>query len=393
MSNPRILLATSDPDFERRVRSAFGGSLNGSLATIGSSAALEQAIIDRDPEVVAVGPGVPLEEALALAARIDAARPDVSVLLVEAPTADLYRDALHAGVRDILNPEAADAEVFETFGRAVDASRRRRSATRPPVEDGPPRRVIVLVSPKGGSGKTTIATNVAVGLARSNPGEVAILDLDLQFGDVATALRVVPEHTMADAARSGRDLDAMSLKVLLTQHPSGVYALCGPENPADGEDITAEHVTTVIRLLSEEFPYVVIDTSAGLHESTLAAIESASDLVLMCAFDVPSVRSVQKVVHALDQLGMTRQRRHFVLNRADSRVGLTTADVEATIGLPVDVAISSSRLVPLSMNQGTPVLESEPRSPVAKQMAALAARFVEQPATPGGTRLFKRGSR
>jgi pilus assembly protein CpaE len=146
----------------------------------------------------------------------------------------------------------------------------------------------------------------------------------------------------------------------------------------------------VVQKLAEEFAYVVIDTSAGLTEHALAMVDISTDLVLVCAMDVSSVRSLRKEVDALDALGMTQQRRHLVVNRADAKVGLDLRDVEATIGQTVDVTLPSSRVVPLSMNQGTPVVESQPRTPVAKQLTSLVARFTGDATNDSGSRRRRR---
>lgn len=402
MSRQRILLAASDSVFEERLQAAYKGALNGDLRRLDLTPdELSQpqrgveTIAGASPDVVAVGPALDVEQALALAQVLDLEHPGISIMLVADRTPQVLEAALRAGVRDIVPPTADDAELRESFDRAIETAQRRRASMG--IEAGPsgPRtRVITVVSPKGGSGKTTIATNLALGLAGLNAGKVAIVDLDLQFGDVSTAMRLMPEHSIADAARAGASLNTMGLKVLLTPHPSGLFALAAPETPAEGEEVSADIAGRAVQLLADEFQYVVIDTSAGVTESTLAAIEVSTDLVLLCTFDVPSVRSLRKIVLALDQLGMIHQRRHFVLNRADSRVGLMTEDVEATVGMTVDVAVSSSRSVPLAMNQGSPLLESDPRSPVARQMMELTNRFAEVPVQqPSGSRLFKRSGR
>jgi len=250
--------------------------------------------------------------------------------------------------------------------------------------------VIVVISPKGGAGKSVVASNLALGLAQVAPGKVVLADLDLQFGDVAGALQLVPDHSMADAARLNGNLDLTNLKVFLTPHPGNLYALCAPDSPADGEAVNPAQATKILKLLHEEFRYVVVDTGAGIGEHTLAAMEAATDFVLVGAMDVPSVRSLRKEVETLDQLGMVHQARHFVLNRADSRVGLDVADVEATIGLNVDVSIPSSRTVPLTFNQGTPIVGADPRSPVAKELMKLVGRFAEVPADATAGGLFRR---
>ena len=394
MSDSRIVLATTDPDYERRLRSAYAGALNGDLRTLSdevlglpASQIVEAIAGGSSPvEVLALGPGLPIEESLELARHFDLDHPEISVVLIAQPTADLWARAARSGVRDILDPEADSAELLDVMERASESAVRRRTSFTGGIDAGaaaPTGHIITVVSPKGGSGKTTMATNLAVGLAQAAPGEAVIVDLDLQFGDVAGALQLIPEHTMADAARSADSLDATSLKVLLTPHSSGLYALCAPDSPAEGEQITGDAVTSILRRLSENFRYVVIDSSAGLTEATLSALEGSTDIALVCSMDVPSVRSLHKVVDALDQLHMTSQRRHLVLNRADTRVGMGEQDVEATVGLPVDVAVPSSRSVPLAINQGIPLLLSDPKHPVSKQLLTLVARFAEQPSRSG----------
>ena len=386
MSETRIVLATSNAGYEQRVRHVYEGKLNGDLrrwradsAATDLAGAVSQLASDT-PDVVALGPGLPLETALDLARYLDRDRPEISVLLVSPPSPELWQSALQAGVRDILAPDASDTDVRAAFDRALAVADRRRLNLVGTDDHAPRGRIITVVSPKGGSGKTTISSNLAVGLAKEAPGDVAIVDLDLQFGDMASALCLTPEHTFYDVARSGA-LDSLALKAFLTQHPSDLWALCAPEAPAEGEEVGADHVADIIGLLAEEFAYVIVDTPAGLTEHTLAALEMSTDILLLCAMDVPSVRGLRKEVAALDLLGMVTQRRHFVLNRSDTKVGLDTTDIEATVGMTVDVAIPSSRAVPLSMNQGLPVIDSEPRAPVSKQLQGLVHRFAPQPAT------------
>ncbi|MFA9428637.1 CpaE family protein [Egicoccus sp. AB-alg2] len=397
MTDLRILLATPHAGYEQRVRQAFGGLLNGDLrrwdAALGavSPDGLLRQLSDAQPDVVAIGPGLDLDTALAMAAQLEQDRPEISVLLISETEPALWERAMRAGIRDVLDPSAVDADVRAAFDRALHVAEGRRRNLVGVPDAAPSGRIITVLSPKGGSGKTTLASNLAVGLALAEPNKVAIVDLDLQFGDVSSALRMNPETSIVDAVRAPGHQDAMTLKTFLTAHPSGLWALCGPDAPAEGELVTAEQAKAVVQTLAGEFRYVVVDTCAGLTEHTLSVLEVSTDLILMCAMDVLSVRSLRKEVDALEQLGMTHQRRHFVINRADSKVGLDIKDVEATVGQPVDVAVSSSRVVPLSMNQGSPVVESEPRSQVAKQFTSLVHKFAEQPQQSGFSLLRRSG--
>jgi len=380
-----MVLASTSEEWETRVRKAFGGLLNGELRRDSEACAAEdaraavQAVLSGDPQVVVLGPGLEMRDALGIAHVIDEERHEVCVVLVADATPELWQHALRAGVRDVVAPDAALVEVRATLERALDTSARRRTAGPTALPGVPKSKVLAVVSPKGGAGKTAIATNLAVGLARQEPNEVVVVDLDVQFGDVAHALRLTPEVSVADAARALGALDETSLKAYLTPHPAGLFVLCAPDHPAAADGVEVAHVGKILDLLAGVFRYVVIDTSAGLDEITLSAMEHATDIVVVCATDVASARGARKELDAFDQLGFTRQQRHFVLNRADARVGLDVRDIEATVGLPVDVFIPSSRAVPVSMNQGSPLLEQDQRAPVSRAFNGLVDRFVSVP--------------
>lgn len=390
----RVVLATADLAFEQRVRSAFNGELNGELerwldadVLVSDPHGSAQQLLSLGSDVVVFGPDVDPDDALGVASEFDRTHPEVSVIMVAEATPKLLERALHAGVRGILAPEATDAALRTEFMTAAAVAQDRRAA-RPPAPSVPsrPSTVITVLAPKGGSGKTLLASNLAVELARVHPGEVVLVDLDLQFGDITNALSLMPSHGMGDLVDTVGDLDAATVKVFLTRRGDDLFVLCAPDDPAQGEVVTPERVEQALRLLAREFRYLVVDTAAGLTEHTLSALELSTDFVLVCDLAVASVRGLRKVMGALDQLEMTKQRRHVVLNRADSNVGLNAAEVASTIGRKVDVKVSSARAVPLSMNQGIPIVEAAPRSPVAKQLTELTSLFADVPAKKKGWR-------
>ncbi|HET7722925.1 MAG TPA: AAA family ATPase, partial [Acidimicrobiales bacterium] len=326
----------------------------------------------------------------------DLLHPEVCIVIVAKPSTRLWERALRAGVREIIPTGADDDQVHDALTRAGSAAARKRASTGAIArqEEEPRGRVITVLSPKGGAGKTTVATNLAARLAVSSPGRVAIVDVDLQFGDVASALGLGPQATVADAARLGSHLDSTALKVFLEPHSSGLYALVGPHFPAEADEVTADVVGQIIDLLAADFDYVVLDTAAGLDEYALAAAERADDLVLVCVTDVPSVRGLRKALDAIDLLGMTKARRHLVLNRSDDKVGLSAGDIEATIGVAIEASVPTSRSIQIAVNQGMPVVQSDPKSPAGKALSGLASHFVDAPtaaaAAPERSRLFSR---
>jgi pilus assembly protein CpaE len=388
----RIALLSEDLDVDRRLFGALGPECYDDLVEpCGYLCHLEPPKIAKDvagtgADIVVIGPDVDDMDALFVAETIDHDNPEITTILLAPREAGLIELALHAGVRHVLAPDCEPAELQVAIEKALLASDRRREnllqslpppAEQPIAPDGRTRRVITVLSPKGGAGKTTISTNLAIGLARYAPENVAIVDLDLQFGDVASALGLTPEHTFADAKHAARRLDPAALKMVLTPHPKGAFALCAPDDPAAGEMIEIEDVAATLRMLSADLPYVVVDTGAGLDEAALTAIELSTDLVLVCATDVPSIRSLRKLLNALDALGMTGATRHVVFNRADSKVGIEADDVSAMLELPIAVSVPSSRSVPMSVNQGVPVVLLDPKSTVAQSMETLVGLFAE----------------
>ena len=250
--------------------------------------------------------------------------------------------------------------------------------------------MITVVSPKGGVGKTTVSTNLAVGLAGGAAQSTVVVDLDIQFGDVATALALTPEYTLPDVVQGRASEDTMVLKTFLTQHPSGLYAVCGAESPAAGDTVSAEDVTRLLSALARQFRYVVVDTAPGLSEQTLAALDQATDAVLLSSMDVPGVRGLRKEMDVLAELDLLPLGRHVVLNFADPKGGLSQADVETTLGTGVDVLLPRSAAVPASTNEGVPLLQSNrKREPATKGMRHLLERFVTVP-EPRSTSLWTR---
>lgn len=377
----RYVLITSDQDFERRARQAASG-LHGTFHAItadylppGPDDLLQ--VLSGDPvEVILLGPGLPMDDSIRLASLFDLQYPEISVVLVTESEDEIALPAMRAGIRDLLHPGSNADTIRKLLERASLAAAGRRRGLGNSVE-GQPRsgRIIAVMSPKGGVGKTTITTNLAVGLGKEAPMGVVVVDLDLQFGDVASGLMLDPERTLADAVVGAAVQDSVVLKSYLTLHPSGIYALCAPFLPADADQITGEQVGRLLSQLANEFQYVVVDSAPGLGEHVLATLDQATDAVWVCGMDIPSIRGLRTGFSVLTELDLVPPNRHVVLNFADRRSGLTLQDVEATIGCPVDIVLPRSRAVPFSTNKGVPLLQEGTRDPVTKGLRQLAERF------------------
>lgn len=377
----RFLLLTADAPFQEKLRHATAGGLAGDVLTFSPDlTAQPEDVLDlltvQQPEVLVLGPGVPHDGVLRLATIVDVRFPNLSMVLVAEENADVVLSAMRSGIRDVIDPTADIPSIRLLLERACQAyASRHRAEHVQAVAKQDQGMVIGVFSPKGGVGKTTIATNLAVGLGKLAPMGVVLVDLDLQFGDVASNLYLTPEYSVLDAVSGSASEDTMVLKAFLTPHPSGIYALCAPSNPADADSISASQLEVLIKQLTSEFPYVVIDTGPGLTEHSLSALEQCTDAVWVTGMDVPSVRGLRAGLNVLGKLDLFPESRHVVLNFADSKTGLSVQDVEATLGAPVDVSIPRSRGLSLATNRGIPLLQNDVRDPATKRLRGLVQRF------------------
>jgi pilus assembly protein CpaE len=237
-------------------------------------------------------------------------------------------------------------------------------------------RVVTVFSAKGGCGKTTLATNMATSIAISGKGTVALLDLDLAFGDVAIALQLFPTHTIGDAVAIGEELDGEAVRSLMTAHRSGVQALVAPMEPSTADTISVGLVTRVIDVLRTEFDYVIIDTPPALDDNVLAAFDRSDMVALLATLDIPALKNLKLTLETLDLIGYSREKLRIVLNRADSKVGLALSEVEKTLKAPIVAQIPSSRDVPASTNRGVAIVVDEPKNPVSLAIKAFVDEHV-----------------
>lgn len=382
------LIITSDNSLVERLAEALGEAEIGTVdvwndhETLSDPATLVAAPMrGRHPEVVVLGSDIALGDSVRFAEQVGVHWQDTSLLLVAEPTAETLRSAMRAGIRDVLD-SGAGADVWGATLRGARSSAQLRASEARAAQAAEPSaaaegRIVVVVSSKGGTGKTTIATNIAVGLAQSEPHSTVIVDLDMEFGDVANALRITPDHWLQDAVFGPARNDAMVLKSFLSEHATGLYAVCAPESPEAAAGITAEHISHLLAQLAGEYHYVVVDTAPGLADHTLAALDLASDLVYVCGMDVPSIRGLRKEMDLLAELGISPPRQHLVLNNADARAGVTLADVQQVLGRTVDVVIPPARSIKVSTNEGVPLVQRAKRGRVVRALRNLIGRITD----------------
>ena len=335
-----------------------------------------------EPTVVLFGASLANEAGFEAVQRLTRSFPEVGVvLLMEELTLPLLQQALRAGVRDAVTIDAGESQIrqaIERVGETMTAMVSRAEAAADTQKLG---KVIVAFSTKGGVGKSVVATNTAVVLATECTGRVALVDCDLQFGDVAVLLGIPPLHTTTDAAGAVNGADAQLMEGLLATHEaSSLRVLCAPVEPSAGDQITAEEMTGIVQMLRRMFDWIVIDMPPHFDDVVLALIEEADHVLLVASMDIPSIKNLKVGIQPLDLLAIAGGKLRLVLNRANARVHLDVSDVERALGVPAEFRIPSDISIPQSVNRGVPVVLDKPRAPAALALRNVAESFLTEAA-------------
>jgi pilus assembly protein CpaE len=353
------------------------------VRTVDGLAALAAALdADPDAQQVVFGAGVALGDALAFAAHQRIQRPTLGVLLLREEVAfDVLAEAIRAGVREVV-PAGDGAALRQACERSLDVSRQLGATVRAaPAAPGPvaEAKVITVFAGKGGCGKSTVATNLAVTLAAGGRHRVLLIDLDLQFGDVGIMLQLNPERSIADAIGMAGRLDEAGVRSLLTKYRPGLDTLLAPAGPAEGDHVTRDLITELIRVAKTMFDFIVVDTPPFFSDQVLATLDLTDRFVLIVTPDLPTLKSVRLTQDMFELLGYPADRRLALLNRADSQVGLSISDIEKAVGMSMSVLMPSSRDVPVSVNRGVPIAVDHPGHSVSRAMRELAERCSGDP--------------
>jgi pilus assembly protein CpaE len=317
------------------------------------------------------------------------------VVLSGASTNGFVRHAFDAGAEDLVMPTRGLPDETQVVGDQLRfalekaVARRRGTATATTTALAS---LVCVLGPKGGIGKTLTSANLAVSLARAKR-RVVIVDLDLQFGDVGLALGLSPQRTIFDLVKSGGSIDADKIEGYLTRHESGVRVLMAPVRPDQASAVTVEFLRDIYGLLRASNDFVIVDTPPGFSPEVIASIDTSTDVCVVGTLDSLSLKNTKLGLETLELMGYDRERIRLVLNRADTKVGVTHEDVLAVIGRPPDVLVPSHRDIARSINEGSPIVAFRPRSDAAHAFNALAASYIKPAGEPEGRRRGRRRKR
>jgi pilus assembly protein CpaE len=367
----RVVIFEKDASVRSILTENLAGTANIETAAVGNWAELRDAVA-RDPgSVVVLGPSSDFSDT----AQVPVASRDFPatgfILVVGQIDARTLQNAMRSGISDVIAAEDMDEELVAAIERTheVGAEELARSGG----GSGPSRngKVIAIFGPKGGTGKTVVATNLAVLLAEAGVS-TALLDASVRFGDCAAFLRVRPEKTLFDLASVSGDVDESALNSVLATHISGLKMLCAPHDPLDAEKLDGDVITRVLRGMRRAFDVIVVDTAPALDDFTLAVLSTSDIAYLVTSLDLPAVKDAKLCLSTLERLRLGMDKVRIVLNRANSNVGFPADEVARALGTTVVAKLPSDVAVPRSVNSGSPVHAENRKSGIAKDLAKLA---------------------
>jgi len=305
---------------------------------------------------------------LRIAERIKTELPNLSIFVSsEAKTPELIISAMRAGASEFFSKPLDPDELKVAIEKALKLKEQIK------VQAPKVGRIISVFSKKGGMGVTTLAVNLGVALSQMDERKTALLDLDLQLGDVSSFLNLSPEYNIIDVCNKEGGIDEVKLQSCMTRHQSGVYVLAEPKNPADSENISSSQINSILLHLRSMFSFAIIDTPHTFDSKTLEAFEISDHIMLITVPSVSSIRATKKTLTVFRDLGYAPDKVKLVVNRVSKKDRITADEIEKTLNYPITFVIPNNYPAVIdAINTGIPLVNHQTDSNVAKSITELA---------------------
>ena len=388
--NQQVLLVDADVDHRAAVKQMLGGMAYDVVGEANYGVEATRRAAELQPDLVLVHVEDPLALALRTLDIVQQAAPHAApVVISKRDDGATARKAMLAGARGYVVSPTTAAALHEVLSAA---SERQARILKPsaPVADGESTLtfepdpvatggyVVTVFGPKGGVGKTTIATNLAVALRRHSSARVVLVDVDAYFGDVAVMMGVEPDRTLLDllnAFQDNQDNKNIPIESYLTQHTSGLYLLAARHTVDIGQLPDADAIAQLLKTLAGWFDFVVVDTPGAFGPQVAAALDESTTVLLVTSADIASIKDARLALETLRGAGFDRDRLKLVVNHATNADSISTTEIGRTVNYDVFWTLPHDRAVPASTQAGTPLVLSDPKARMAKQVDALASYF------------------
>lgn len=347
------------------------------ITIIGEAGTAEEAIEKTkqlQPNIVLMDVNMPGMDGISATKIISAEVPGVSIVIMSVQAEQEYlRRAMVAGAKDYLTKPFTGDELLQAVKQVYVTEQSRKKVIPFEPKTAELGKITTVFSTKGGVGKTTIATNLAVALATKSGDKVGIIDADLQFGDVALFMNLMPRATSADLVREIENLDEKLLDSYLTPYSDNVRVLAAPFRPEQGEMVTGQHLTAILKTMRTMHKHVIVDTTPVFSEAMLAILDISDLVLVVSALDLPTIKNVKLCLEIMESLNYPQEKVRLLLNRANSEGGMDISEAEESLRCTFTATIpSDGKTVVSSVNRGIPFVVTSPDAPVAQNIFNLA---------------------
>jgi pilus assembly protein CpaE len=342
------------------------------------------------PDIVLTDVNMPVMDGIQLTETLASELPTSPVIIMSVQgERDYLRRAMQAGAREFLIKPFSHDELVAAIRRVYQLEQKKGTflaKTMPAQPEAPavprgagPAEVILVFSGKGGVGKSVIATNLAVALAEESKSRVALVDLDLQFGDVGILFNLDHSRSITELVDGSSGIDDESLREVLANGPAGVKVLLAPISPELADLVTAEHVRTIIAELRRAFDYVVVDSSSHLTEFNLEVIELAQRVLVVTALTIPAIKDAKLTLKVLESLSVDPEKTLLVVNRVDGYADFNQESIEQSLRTPVAVQIPHDpRVVGDAITRGVPFVTAHADTEVSRALRELVSHLLPE---------------
>jgi pilus assembly protein CpaE len=345
------------------------------------------------PNIVLMDINMPDMDGISASEQINRVAPGSQVIMMSVQSeADYLRRSMLAGAMDFLTKPFTSEELVSSIRRVYEMGASRRAvmpspatveADRPSGKVASGRRpssggkILLIYSPKGGTGCSTVATNLAIALHQVTSKKVALVDASLQFGDAGVLLNLQGNHTIADATRKIDSLDGEMLSAIMSPHASGIHVLAAPNGPEVAETIAAEDIKNVLSTMRQSYDYILMDTWSYLDDIVLSTMDIADRILIVMTPEIPSIKSTKLFFEVTDALKFPPERIDMILNKVIPRDGIRAEQLENSMKHKIQAQLDfDPRAVRQATNQGLPLAMSEPNHPLVQGFVALAQQEV-----------------
>jgi pilus assembly protein CpaE len=403
----KVLIVDDIPETRDHLSRLLG--LEREIDVAGTAGSGEEAIqmsMDVRPDVIVMDINMPGLDGIATAEIISQRLPHSPIIMMSVHgEAEHLKRAMLAGAREFLVKPFSGDEFATSIKRVHERELVRRAQLQAlpgtPVatpsaqatQNEEDHQVIAVFSPKGGAGRTTLAVNMALALRRETNQRVALVDANLQFGDVGVLLNLNPKNKSVLDAVEGGEPDRDIIESVMVDHSTGIRVLLAPPSPEGADLVTAAYLRKIVDMLRQNHDWVVVDLPSGLNDHTLGVLDAADQILVVAALEITTIKNVRLFLEVADQLDYERSKIRLVINRSDASQGIRIGDVEASIRRSIDgTIVSDGRLAVLAVNRGVPFVVSHPESPLARDVIKLARTLAGEGAVTQSTdKTAKRG--